>query len=201
MKITLLEYLNERIGETRACAILSYLKEQDCSLKICKPRKSKLGDFRIKGKLLSIKVNDMPNPYRFTLTLIHEIAHLKTYREFGLKLKPHGAEWKKNYAQLLLIWNIEELFSESQELLLVYNSELQNPKACSGIHQHAEKTLRTYDNLENHHCLDELPDGQKFLFRNVPYERLSKRRTRVLCLNLLNHRRYTIHKSSAVELI
>ncbi len=189
------------MGSERSSLILDYLAENQCSLKICNPRISKLGDFRVRGKQLSIKINNKLNPYRFILTLVHEIAHLKTYNEYGFKRKPHGKEWKHNYKQLLLMWQIEDLFSKSPDLLTVFNIELQNPKACSGVSIKAEEILRSYDDDNEAIILAQLSEGQQFKFRNTLYQKLNDRRTRVLCLNLENNRKYTIHKASAVQLI
>ena len=193
-----LQYLVRQLGFERSNLIATYLEEHHCNLIICKPRITKLGDFRIKGKNLSIKVNNNLNKYRFIITLVHEIAHLKTYIEFGLKPKPHGSQWKQNYKQLLLIWKIEELFDATAELRQIINNELNHPKACSGIHIESERSLRSFDQGLRGTVLDEISEGERFSFRNVPYQKLKNRRTRALCLNLINSKKYTIHKAAEV---
>ena len=91
------EYLETHLPPHKAAAILSYLSSNHCSLRITRPRKTKRGDFRQYRDILSISVNHDENSYRFLFTLIHEIAHLKTYLEYKNKVKPHGTEWKKQF--------------------------------------------------------------------------------------------------------
>lgn len=192
-------YLIDRLGVTRTASILNYLEESGCSLVICKPRKTKLGDFRVKGKSLKIKVNNNLNQYRFILTLIHEIAHLKTYLEFKTRVAPHGEQWKNSFRQLMSMWNIEELFSNTDELKLVYAQEVRSPRACAGIHLENERHLSVYDEGRSGVMLHELEAGTEFIFRDRTYRKLEQRRTRILCLNMDNNKLYTIHKASLVS--
>lgn len=191
-------YLIDRFGVVRTDSILNYLKESKCGLTICKPRKTKLGDFRVKGELRKIKVNQGMNQYRFILTLVHEIAHLKTYLEFKNTVAPHGKQWKENYRQLLQLWNIKDLFSNSEDLNLVYTNEISSPKACAGIHTETEKKLRQFDEDAQGVMLQDLESNSVFHFKGVQYQKVQSRRTRVLCKRLDNQRLYTIHKASWV---
>ena len=72
------EYLEKHLPASKARAIVDYLQEHKCLLKITKPRKTKRGDFRQNGRELSISVNHDDNSYRFLFTLVHEIAQGKT---------------------------------------------------------------------------------------------------------------------------
>ncbi|MBR9859936.1 SprT family zinc-dependent metalloprotease [bacterium] len=162
-------------------------------------RKSKRGDFRVKGKHLLITVNRDPNIYRFIITLVHELAHLKTYKEYKLKVKPHGDEWKGNHRQLFYHFDLLKLFQGNPELEEVLDNELENPSACSGINLDLEKKLIVHDLNTDQVFLDDLPEDAVFEFRSVIYRKLETRRTRVLCLNLKNSRKYTISKASTVR--
>ena len=77
-------------------------------------------------------------------------------------------------------------------------SELKAPKACSGVNLDVEKAFTPYDDVSGIY-LDELPLGETFVFRGHRYQKLETRRTRVMCLNLTNKRKYTINKAALVE--
>ena len=57
----------------------------DFDLKITRPRKSKLGDFRPPkpGKRSSITMNEDLGPYQFLTTFVHELAHLIIWEKYG----------------------------------------------------------------------------------------------------------------------
>ena len=76
----------------------------DFDLKITRPRKSKLGDFRPPkpGKRSSITMNEDLGPYQFLTTFVHELAHLITWEKYGHRAAPHGKEWKQCFGALLI---------------------------------------------------------------------------------------------------
>ena len=49
--------------------------------------------------------------------------------------------------------------------------------------------------------LADIPLGSHFVFGNTQYQKLEERRTRVMCLNIHNKRKYTINKGAQVELL
>jgi SprT protein len=194
----ILEYLEKHLPTYKASQIVQYLAESKCVLKITKPRKTKRGDFRQSGNNLSISVNHDINSFRFLFTLIHEVAHLKTYKECGNRIRPHGNEWKRNFAELFYHFQMEDEFGKDEAMLLVIENELKAPKACSGVNLAVEKAFTPYDDISGTY-LDELLLGEKFNFRGHRYQKLESRRTRVMCLNLTNNRKYTINKAALVE--
>ena len=64
-----------------------------------------------------ISVNNSANPYRFLITIIHEIAHLVAFKDFGYFIKPHGKEWKSCYQKLITPFLKPEIFP--QKLLIM----------------------------------------------------------------------------------
>ena len=150
---------------------------------------------------MSISVNRDENKFRFIITLVHEIAHLKTYLEFRNRVNPHGEEWKNNYRFLFRFFGLDWMFQENEQTREIYNREIQNPRACSGIDLEHEKALSSFDNETASVFLDELAVGERFSFRKHTYQKLEERRTRVLCLNLANGKKYTINKASKVTLL
>ena len=91
-------------------------------LKISKPRNSKLGDFRPIGKRNSrISVNGNLNKYEFLIVLLHEIAHLLVWKNYGLRTKPHGKEWQFEFKLLLKQYIV---------VALIYNNSTIKIKLC-----------------------------------------------------------------------
>jgi SprT protein len=187
----------EQFPESLVKEVYKTLAEHNCALKIVNPRKTKRGDFRVLRRGYKITVNRDVNSYRFLFTLIHEIAHLHTYVKYGKRVKPHGKEWKKTFADLMINWGVLELYANDKKLYAAVSEELKNPKACSGVGTELERALKQYD-LSNGVLLDELSLDTTFEFRGVHYIKLQKRRTRALCLRLDNNKRYTISLASEV---
>ena len=195
--MSILEYLKRHLPEDKAKRILAYLDERSCLLRITKPRISKRGDFRVNGKELSISVNHDENSFRFLFTFVHEIAHLETHLKFKKSVKPHGSEWKSNFRRLFVHFEVDEEFAKDEELYRTISKELENPSACSGVNVSVEKAFARYDDKEGTY-LGDLENGQQFEFRGQVYEKLEVRRTRVLCLNMSNNRKYTINKGALI---
>ena len=58
-------------------------------LKIVKKRVTRHGDYRILADgSHRITINASENPYRFMLTLVHEVAHLVAFEKYGRTIKP-----------------------------------------------------------------------------------------------------------------
>src|SRR5918994_7741558 len=84
-------------------AVHQYLHQYQVHLTVARERKSILGDYRHRthGKTHRISVNGNLNIYSFLITLLHELAHLLTFEQFGNKVLAHGREWKTIYAKML----------------------------------------------------------------------------------------------------
>ena len=103
--------------------------------------------------------------YRFLITLIHEIAHLVAFTEFGRRIKPHGIEWKSVFKHLMLPFLNPEIFPS--ELLPVLARHFKSPKASSSSDAFLDRALAQYD------CTDDallfvadLAEGNHFYFGN-----------------------------------
>src|ERR1700712_5330519 len=98
-----LDYLRRWIPSAAAPLILDYLNHYHVHLTITRERKSVLGDYRhaTRAQNHRISVNGNLNKYSFLITLIHELAHLVTFMEFGNGVQSHGKEWKKIYRKEL----------------------------------------------------------------------------------------------------
>jgi SprT protein len=125
--------------------VLNYLRQYKVHLTVAKERKSILGDYRHRTHHDNhrISVNGSLNKYSFLITLLHELAHLLTFEQFGNKVMAHGREWKMIYAQLLDQFLKHHIFPPDIEKELLIS--LQNPAASSCAEDGLLRVLRKYD--------------------------------------------------------
>ena len=91
------ELLQKYIPQAAVEPVFNLIKRYNVHLKIVNERVTRHGDYRkMPNGQHQITVNANLNPYRFTITLVHEIAHLVAFTEYGRLIKPHGREWKHN---------------------------------------------------------------------------------------------------------
>ena len=89
------DYINFIPLDSRSL-IQKWVAEIDVVIKVVKPRKTKLGDFRYSfDNKCIITINDDLNPFSFLITLTHEIAHAFVYKEFKGNVASHGKQWKE----------------------------------------------------------------------------------------------------------
>ena len=156
----------ENFIPTASIPLLSkYLVHWEVNLVVARKRLTKHGDFRALPKGgHQITVNEMPNPYRFLITTVHEIAHLITYKDFGVGIKPHGKEWKHTYRKIMLPFLISEIFP--QELLKILQLHFRNPKASSDTDTKLTLVLNKFDPENKKNYIFELEDGSVFEIHN-----------------------------------
>lgn len=161
-------------------AVLQYLYHYKVHLTVAKERKTVLGDYRHRthGQTHRISVNGNLNPYSFLITLLHELAHLLTFEQFGNKVQSHGKEWKYTFGQLLDQFIQHKIFPANINYALLQS--LQNPSASSCADDVLLRVLKLYDKKKNNLVfveniaeshLFQTPDGK--IFRRG--ERLRKR--------------------------
>ena len=154
------------------------LKKNSVEIKITKDRKTKHGDFRINSKgLSSITINQSLNPYRFLITLLHEIAHYKVSITTGLKTKPHGFEWKLAFRETLLPFLNLEIFPDP--ICSILAKHMKNPKASTDRDFDLVMALKSYDSKKKAAYIFELQNGDFFKIYNgrrfVKIKKLTKR--------------------------
>lgn len=200
----------ETLADYLPAGTYTYIEElwdmYEFHLKVSKPRRTKLGDYRPpqNGKSHRISVNGDLNNYAFLITLIHEIAHLKTYNEHKWKVKPHGLEWKTNFKQLMYQPLSIDIFPEdvSKEL----NRYMRNPKASSCVDVKLYKALRNYNSESslidsNLVLIESLNEGDCFIMPNGKKYQLGKKaRSRYKCTSLANGKTYTVSGIAEVYL-
>jgi SprT protein len=156
---SLQDYLPEGTFEP----VVQYLNHYHVHLTVARERKSVLGDYRHRTKHEShrISVNGNLNKYSFLITLLHELAHLLTFEQFGNRVQSHGGEWKKIFGQLLAQFIEHRNFPPDIETALL--KSLHNPAASSCADEHLLRTLKQYDKGKSHLVfIESIPEGAVF---------------------------------------
>jgi hypothetical protein len=194
-----MKILSKYIPENAVDLVNEMLEDHPVHLKIVNNRTTKHGDFkRTKNGDLQITVNKNLNSYQFLLTLVHEVAHLVTYKE-KKRLKPHGIEWKRNFQHLMLPFLQPSIFP--QQLLPYMAKYLKNPKASTGSDVNLTYALKQYDEKSGKYFIFELQQGSIFSFKNKTYKKGNLRRTRIECTEINSNKMYLFNQNVEVNLI
>ena len=182
-------------------AVLYYLHRHRVHLTITRERKSILGDYRHRTHHANhrISVNGNLNPYAFLVTLLHEIAHLLTFEQYGAKVQAHGREWKNVFGGLLQQFLQQHTFPADIERELMRS--LQNPAASSCAEEGLLRVLRNYDPVrENHFLVESIPAGALFRTRDGRvFQKGERLRKRFRCVEPATGRVYLFSPVYEVE--
>lgn len=192
--------LRKYIGPEYLEDIIQLMLKYPVHFKITKPRKTKLGDFRVEPglSLPTITVNGNLNKYAFLVTTIHEFAHLLTYNEYGWKKKPHGEEWQRNYIHLML--PIIERGHLPKELEKILMNSLVNVKASSCTDLKLHRALSHYDELEDGYTyLERLAKEDKFVLQGKTFTKGNLRRSRFVCIENKTQKIYLVNALAKVQ--
>lgn len=164
-------------------------------------RKTKHGDYRTlpNGKH-RITVNANLNPYRFLITLIHEIAHYQAFLTYGKHIKPHGKAWKYTFQRLMLPFLNPEVFPKS--LLPLLANHFKNPRASSDTDIKLALALKQFDEPNGKNYVFEVPFGAQFkLYNGRIFRKGAKRRVRFECVEVSTGKVYLFNPNAEVERI
>jgi SprT protein len=181
--------------------VFALLKEEHVEIKVKRERKTRHGDYRRLPKgHHQITVNSSLNPYKFLITLIHEIAHLKAYQSFGRSIKPHGQEWKFTFQHLMLPFLNPHVFPP--ELLPTLAQHFKNPRASSDTDYALALALKKYNPSSDLIMVSEIGIGQTFsLYNGKIFKRGEKRRKRIECMEVKTGRIYLFNPLAEVNLL
>jgi SprT protein len=187
-----LDYLRRWIPADAAPPILEYLNRYQVHLTITRERKSVLGDYRHATHTSNhrISVNGNLNHYSFLITLIHELAHLVTFMEYGNGVQSHGREWKKIYRKIL-----EEFIPLSvfpADVLTALKKNLHDLPASSCADEGLMRVLRRYDaDKDGLLLVEQIPDGGCFALEDKRVFRKGKKlRKRYQCIEVATGKLY-----------
>ncbi len=193
--------LSQYLPEGSFSGVLYYAKKYGFELKITKSRKTKLGDYRppiVKDKH-RITVNGDLNVYAFLVTLIHEIAHMVTWEQYGNKVKSHGKEWKFIYSTILEYFMRQNVFEEDINVYL--KKHVESPPASSCRDLELSKVLRKYDEPNNKKIVDELEEGQIFKMSKGIFKKGKRLRKRFQCLEINTKKLYLFSPIAEVDIV
>jgi SprT protein len=143
--------------------VLHYLQQYKVHLTVARERKTILGDYRHRTKAQAhrISVNGNLNKYAFLITLLHELAHLLTFEQWGNRVQAHGKEWKATFGKLLAQFIEHDVFPADIKKALLRS--LHNPAASSCADEVLLRVLHNYDAKPDGVLLVEaVPEGKLF---------------------------------------
>lgn len=193
--------LDTYLPNAAVAGCLSLLQHNKVQLKIVSQRMTRHGDYRkLSDGTHRITVNACSNPYRFLLTLIHEIAHLVAFEAHGKLIKPHGPEWKRTFTFLMAPFIHPDIWPEN--ILPVLAQHFRNPKASSSTDLKLALELKKYDPPSDKQMVSELREGDDFRLYNGKIFRKGKQRVkRIECLEIKSGRVYLFQPHAEVEQI
>ncbi|MDN6279471.1 MAG: SprT-like domain-containing protein [Psychroflexus sp.] len=197
MQRTLQKYIPSRA----VTSVYELIKTYKVHLKIVKDRQTKHGDYRpLPDGGHQITVNYSLNPYRFLITLIHEIAHLIAFETYSHRIKPHGTEWKYVFQKLMLPLINPKIFPE--QLLPDLARHFRNPAASSDTDARLSIALKAYDPSNEKNYIFEIPVGSLFSAANGRvFKKGKKLRKRYECLEVSTQKMYVFQPNAEVELL
>ena len=197
MQKQLLDY----IPKAAQLQVEALLDKGNILVKVKNQRRTKHGDYRqLPDGKHQITVNSNLNPYRFLITLIHEIAHFEAYEKYGRFIKPHGKEWKQTFQHLMLPFLRPEIFPMT--LLPMLAKHFKNPKASSDTDTQLAFALRQLDESDDKTYVFEVPTDSVFkIYNGRVFKKGNKRRKRYECMEVKTGKLYLFNPNAEVEIL
>jgi hypothetical protein len=197
-----LEVLAKYLPEHAVLPCFELIKANAVHLKIVNERQTRHGDYRkaLNGKH-EITVNASLNKYRFLITLVHEIAHLVAFEQFGRQIKPHGVEWKMTFQRLMVPFIRPEIFPHS--VLPLVAQHFRNPTASSDTDARLAFALKQFDERKSDVVfIHEVPNGAFFRIKNGKvFQKQGLRVKRYLCQEIASKKMFLFNANAEVEIV
>jgi SprT protein len=194
-----LEGVLSRFPEQARLMAQDLFSEYHFLFRITAPRKTRLGCFKGAryGARPVIHVNSDLGPYTFLLVFLHELAHLAVMKQFGRKAKPHGAEWKNAYRNLVQPFFNEQVFPPALTIEL-HRYFIKTPATF----HHDTRLINALLSIEGGIeivTVNDVPLNSTFtLVSGRQFVKLEKLRTRYKCFCPKTRKYYLVPKSAQV---
>ena len=175
-----------------------WIDELGVFIKITKPRKTKLGDFKIHKGQLVISINNNLNPYSFLITLTHELAHAFVYKNYKNTKDPHGKKWQLMFKSMLINFLTPDYFPK--DILEVLSLHIRKPNASTLSDIKLSSVLKTYDTYKTL-IISDINEGEEFKLSNGRlFIRGRKLRKRYRCIEKHTKKVYLFHPLADVSM-
>lgn len=193
--------LQEYIPHNAIPRVIELLNHDNLTIKIKNERKTRHGDYRaLPNGQHQITINSNLNPYRFLITLIHEIAHFEAYKNYGRQIMPHGVEWKITFQHLMLPFLNPNVFPS--HILPLLAKHFKNPKASSDTDTKLALALKQFDEPNDKTYIFEVPFGSVFeLYNGRIFKKVDKRAKRFECIEISTGKVYLFNPNAEVTLL
>ncbi len=195
-----LEGVLSRFPEQARPLLEELFKKYIFQFRITTPRRTRLGSFKgvQQGARPVIQVNGDLGPYSFLLVFLHELAHLIVMKQYGLKARPHGYEWKTAYQNLVIPFFEEQVFAPelATELIRYF-------KSTPATFHRDTKLINTLAKVEGGKIIatvHDVPVNSTFtLMSGRQFVKLEKIRTRYKCYCPATRKYYLVPKSAPIR--
>ena len=174
--------------------------EKNLNIKIVKVRKTKHGDFKkLRNGSNQITLNHINNKYRFLITLVHELAHFKVYKNLKKRVNPHGIEWKNTYKLMMLPFLNNKIFPN--DILSKLAIHIKNPSASTDSDINLVVALNKYDYFnDNKIFLNDLSEDYLFEYDQERIFLIQRKlRKRYICKELSKGKEYLFSPVARVK--
>ena len=163
---------------------------------ITRDRNSKLGDYRkLPDKSHKITLNSTLEPELFFFVLTHELAHLLAFHQYGFRIPPHGTEWKMVFRNMHLE-SLDVYCTELKQILIRFS---KSPKANFMASEELVRYFHRDQGNEHQTFVENLDQGETFVYRKKTYEYQKKLKKNYLCKELNSGKTYLFKALVQVE--
>ena len=176
-----------------------WIDELGVKVIISKARRTKLGDFKVKGGSMIVSVNNNLNRYSFLITLTHELAHAFVYRDYRSSKSPHGKQWQLTFRSMLLSFLTPDYFPK--DILAPLSLYIIKPKASTISDIKLSSILRMYDTSKTT-IISDINQGEEFrTSKGRLFVKGKKLRKRFRCVEKHTKKVYLFHPLADVSRI
>lgn len=165
-------------------------------IKITRDRQTKLGDYRaLRGGKHQITINSGLDPELFFFVFTHELAHLIAFNRFGMAIAPHGIQWKRTFA-IMLLESLEVYSLDLQKIILQFS---KNPKANFMASPELVRYFRPEPTRSHEQYIEDLIPQEEFEYQGREFIVNRKLKKNYLCQDLRSGKLYRFSPLAKVK--